>query len=150
MLLRKVILLANIPLEGREDALLLQQLHPTRFLQVDQRLARLSCLCVRGSLRVIAFWRDGEVLEFFSKDDDGLLGEQWVLRRRKVGRRVIGCGVNEVLLCLVESREVARSVEGVLSLTEEREDEGETLRIELVVIRNQKCKSQSCHSSPET
>lgn len=120
MLLRQVVLLADVSLQRREDALLLQQFLPTLLLQVDQLCTRLPGARVGRGLGNIAFRRDGKVFELLAKDDNGLLGQEWILGGSEFGRNILRSWVNQVLLSLVQSREAGGSVESILRLTEER------------------------------
>jgi hypothetical protein len=72
-----------------------------------------------------------EVLQLFTQYNDRLFGQEGVLRRSGVEVRGGRSTVDEELLGSVESRGVGGAVKDVSGLFEEREDEGETVRVKL-------------------
>lgn len=85
MLLSNIILLIHIPLQCGENIPLAHKIIPRPPLNLYQRLSREAILL---DLRRAIFGWNREILEFLTKNDDCLLGYQWVLRRGRT-RKVI-------------------------------------------------------------
>lgn len=77
MLLRLIVLLIDIPLQGCEDGPPRRQRLPTLPLQISQLLIRRARSQIR--LRQASGGGDGEILEFLAEDNDGLFRQQGVL-----------------------------------------------------------------------
>ena len=129
VLLGEVVLLVDVALEGGEDVALVEEVLATVALEVEQRLVGDAARV--GALGAV-LGRDGEVLELLAEDDDRLLRQERVLRRRraKVGRG--RATLEELLLCGKQPAGVGGcSVELVSSMLEEVEDVVEAVWIEL-------------------
>ena len=120
MLLRNIVLLVHVSLEGREDVALLKQHLTALALDVEQRIVSDAC-GVCGRLAILRW--DSEVLELLAENDDGLLGEQRVVLADGREARKVGLGdvVGEMLLCCEESRCRCRAVESIGCVAEEVE-----------------------------
>ena len=136
MLLRDVVLLVHVPLERCEDIALVQQKVAAFALQLEQRFVRDT---VGIGRRLTVLRRNREVFQLFSENDDRLFREQGVLR---LGRTVVGrwrpAFRNEVRLVVEEARRARRPVEVLRGLSEEVQDVGEAVWIELAArVRSQ-------------
>lgn len=129
MLLGEVVLLVHVALQRGEDVPLVEEVIAALPLEVEQRVVRDTARV--GSL--LAFLRrDGEILELLAEDDDRLLGQERVLRRRGPE---IGSGratLEELLLRREEARSIARAVKLLARMLEEREDEFKAVGVELI------------------
>lgn len=93
VLLRNVVLLVNIPLKRSKYISLLHDVLPASTLYLEEGGVG-DALFVGGC--AIILWRYSEIFEFFSKHDDGLFAQKWVLRG---GRAKVGGGpVQQMLL----------------------------------------------------
>lgn len=139
MLLREVILLVHVALQRGEDVPFVEEVITALPLKVEQRVVR-DATRIRCLLALL--WRDGEVLELLAEDDDRLLGQEWILRRRgpKIGRR--RTSIEELLLCRKETRRIARAIELFARMLEEGEDEFKAVGVELIAA------SASQHARP--
>jgi hypothetical protein len=103
MLLGHIVLLVHIPLERSENITPLEEVAATLALEVDEGVVR-DAGGVGAS--VGALGRNREVLEFLTENNDGLLGEERVLRWRRVALTELRRrrAVDEVLLGMDEPR----------------------------------------------
>lgn len=83
MLLSNIVLLIHIPLQCCENIPLAHKIIPRPPLNLCQRLSREPILL--NLCRAILRW-NREILKFLSKNDNCLLGYQWVLRRGRTGK----------------------------------------------------------------
>lgn len=125
MLLSDIVFLVNIPLQCSEDVPLLDQVVSTFALDVKELVVRLAvriCACATGIVG-----RYGEIFQFFTEDDDGLLGVQGILRRE----RVAGCSFEQDLLRLEEAWRGSATIEVFCGTFEECEDVLEAIWVKL-------------------
>lgn len=119
--------IVNIPLQRSENSLLLLQSPATVPLQYPQIFVSQACCDISPCGR--ARFGDGEVFQLFTKDDDGLLGQEWVLR--VVGKRVDGW---DALLSMVKTRCGGRSIKRVLGFRPEIDNVSKAIRVKLGII----------------
>lgn len=138
VLLGNVVVAADVSLQRRKDAPVLEQGVAAVNLELRQGRVRLAQLVSGGVSRVVA-WRgprcgcgcrlfsrrrDGKVLELLSQDDDGLLEEERVLH--------VGLGERRAERQVSTGTLVARSaIKGVAGSREKVEDKVEALGVEL-------------------
>ena len=129
VLLREVILLVDVALKRGEDVSFVKEVFAAIPLEVEQRIVR-DASRVRCFLPILR--RNREVFKLLAEDDDRLLGQERVLRRRGPE---IGSGratLEELLLRRKEARSIARAVKLLARMLKEREDEFKAVGVELI------------------
>ena len=112
MLLSHVIFLVDIALQRCENAPLFEKVFATIALETQHAFVGNS-MCIRGSINPL--WGNRKVLQLFPQDDDGLLREERILVRSKVGG---GEGIDKVLLCGIKAWRCFCPIKGIGCCTE--------------------------------
>lgn len=102
MLLGHVVFLVDIALEGGEYVALFEELEPTLSFEIEETFVRYSVFIY---LYVLGGRRNGKVFELLAKNDDSLLGEEWIL----LYEHWISLCIDPLLLCMERGIALVRS-----------------------------------------
>lgn len=93
MLFGDIVFLVNVALQRSEDIPLLHDVLSASAFHVEKRLVGIAMFVGGG---VTAPWGYSEIFEFFSKYNDGLFAEKWILRGGRT--KIRGGPVQQMLL----------------------------------------------------
>lgn len=114
VLFGNVVLLVDVALQRSEDVSFLHDVLTASTFHVEEGLVGIALFI--GSC-VAVLWGDGEIFQFFSKYDNGLFAQEWVLRG---GRTEVGGGsIQQVLLGGKQAGRACGTIKRVRRIPEE-------------------------------